>query len=338
VARVTNGKVAIDRQMVAIRDVVDQAVENCEALVTERRHDLSVSYPREPLHVNGDRVRLVQVVTNLLVNAAKYTRPGGRIRVAVERRADEIHLSVEDTGIGIVPRMLSRVFELFTQAPGAEPARGGMGVGLSVVKQLVESHGGGIEARSEGLGLGSTFVVRLPAVASTPDPPRRMPPARIPARRTGCARVLVVDDDFEAATTMATILRLVGHEVRLAHDAANATLAASRTPHPDVVLVDIGSPEIDGFELARRLRRMRGMERAVLVALTGAASLENGQPASGAGFQHRLSKPVDFDRLQAILVEAGAAASELSAAVSPIADGAVRVMRSHPMLVRRPAH
>jgi CheY-like chemotaxis protein len=142
--------------------------------------------------------------------------------------------------------------------------------------------------------------------------------------------VLVVDGDFETATTMATILRLVGHEVRLAQDAAEATLAAGRAPHPDVVLVDVGSPQIDGFELAPRLRRMRGMERAVLIALTGTEGLESGHRASAAGFRHRLSKPVDFDRLQAILLESEAAASEPTAAGVPIADGAVRVMGSHP--------
>jgi signal transduction histidine kinase len=188
VARVTHGKVAIDRKVVAIRDVIDQAVENSQAVVIERGHGLSVSQPPERLHVNGDHVRLVQIVTNLLENAAKYTQPGGRIRVAVERRHDEIHLSVEDTGVGIAPGMLSQVFELFAQVSGAAPAHGGMGVGLAVAKELVALHGGRIEARSDGLGMGSTFMVRLPAIASPPDPPRAMPAALIPfpdGRRAG---------------------------------------------------------------------------------------------------------------------------------------------------------
>jgi CheY-like chemotaxis protein len=185
------------------------------------------------------------------------------------------------------------------------------------VKELVELHGGRIEARSDGLGMGSTFVVRLPALAAAPDPPRVMPTALNPVPRTASARVLVVDDDLDTAATMATVLRLVGHEVRVAGDAVDATIEAGRMPQLDVVLVDIGLPGIDGFEFARRLRRERGMERAVFVALTGHGGDENAHRASDAGFQHYLVKPVDLDRLQAILVDAGTAASELSAVVGP---------------------
>jgi signal transduction histidine kinase/FixJ family two-component response regulator len=304
VARVTHGKVELDRKPVAIGDVIDEAVENSQALVAEREHGLSVSLPPERLHVNGDRGRLVQIVTNLLVNAAKYTPPGGRIDVEVEQRGDEIRLSVRDTGIGIAVGMLSQVFELFAQASASPDARGGLGIGLTVVKELVELHGGRIEARSDGLGMGSTFVVRLPALASLPDPPRATPVALIPQTTAVGARVLVVDDDVDTAATMATVLRLVGHEVHVAWDAASATAAVTRTPRPDVVIVDIGLPKVDGYELARRLRHTPGMERTVFVALTGHGGRENEQRALAAGFRHHLLKPVDLDRLQSILTDA----------------------------------
>jgi signal transduction histidine kinase/AmiR/NasT family two-component response regulator len=304
VVRVTHGKVELDRKPVAIGDIIDEAVENSQALVAEREHGLSVSLPPERLHVNGDRGRLVQIVTNLLVNAAKYTPPGGRIDVEVEHRGDEIRLSVRDTGIGIAVGMLSQVFELFAQASPSPDSRGGLGIGLTVVKELVELHGGRIEARSDGLGLGSTFVVRLPALASLRDPPRVTPVALIPQMTAVGARVLVVDDDVDTAATMATVLRLVGHEVHVAWDAASAAAAVTRTPHPDVVIVDIGLPKVDGYELARRLQHTPGMERTVLVALTGHGGRENEQRALAAGFRHHLVKPVDLDRLQSILTDA----------------------------------
>jgi signal transduction histidine kinase/ActR/RegA family two-component response regulator len=307
VARVTQGKIALRRETVAIEDVIDQAVENCEALVAERAHTVSVSLAPEGLRVNGDRVRLVQIVTNLLVNAAKYTPPGGRIDVAVDGRDDETRLSVRDTGVGIAAGMLSQVFDLYAQASDPHRRGGGLGIGLTVAKQLVELHGGQIAAHSDGLGTGSTFVVTLPGLAVADRSwasPAWASPAPIPLRPAGSARVLVVDDDVDTAVTTATVLRLVGHEVRVAHDAATALVAAHAT-HPDVVVIDIGLPATDGYEVARRLRQVNGMERAVLVALTGHGGAANEQRAVAAGFHHHLLKPVDLDRLQGILVDAG---------------------------------
>jgi signal transduction histidine kinase/ActR/RegA family two-component response regulator len=303
VARVTHGKITLHREAVAIREVIDQAVENSSVLVAERAHTIRVSLP-PGLQVNGDRVRLVQVVTNLLINAAKYTPPGGRIDVSVEVADDGIRLSVRDNGAGLESGMRSHIFDLFAQAADPDAAHGGLGIGLTIAKQLVELHDGRIEARSDGLGTGSTFVVELPASAAA-GRGTDVEPARDPLRPAAGARVLVVDDDVDTAVTTATVLELVGHEVRVAHDAAGALVEVRHTPQPNAVLIDLGLPGIDGYEVARRLRGEHGMERAVLVALSGHGGEEAKRRAFAAGFHHHLLKPVDLDRLQTILMEAG---------------------------------
>jgi signal transduction histidine kinase/ActR/RegA family two-component response regulator len=303
VARVTHGKIVLHRKAVSIRQVIGQAVENVRHWVEEHDHALSVSFPSEQLQVNGDPVRLVQIITNLLMNAAKYTQDGGRIDVAVERRGADLALSIRDTGIGITGAMLPHVFDLFAQsARTLDRAHGGMGIGLAVAKCLVELHGGRIEAHSDGPGRGAAFVVHLPVLPTLGRPPTPQC-TRLCAAATR-ARVLLVEDDLDVAEGMTMLLQLLGHEVRAVHDGIAALDEAGRTL-PDVVLIDIGLPKLNGYEVAGRMRLVPGMHRAVLVALTGYGTTEDIERAFVAGFQHHLTKPVDLERVEALLLKIG---------------------------------
>ena len=289
----------------SIEQVLGQAVENAPQLVEEHGHALSLSLPADKPQVNGDPGRLVQIITNLLINAAKYTQHGGRIDVAVERRGPELVLSIRDTGVGIAAAMLPHVFELFAQsARTLDRSHGGMGIGLAVAKRLVELHGGRIEAHSDGPGRGAVFVVYLPVLPAI-DRPRRRTPCGLCAAATG-VRVLLVEDDLDAAEGMTMLLESLGHEVRAVHDGIAALDEAARRP-PDVVLIDIGLPKLDGYEVAGKMRLVPGMHRAVLVALTGYGTSEDIERALVAGFQHHLTKPVDLERLDALLLEIGTA-------------------------------
>lgn len=303
VARVTQGKLVLHREGVSIQHVLGQALENARAMVEEHGHALSLSLPANDLPVSGDRVRLVQVITNLLMNAAKYTPHGGRIDVAVDRRGDEVALSIRDTGSGIAEAMLPHVFDLFAQAERTlDRAEGGMGIGLAVAKNLVELHGGRIEARSDGPGTGSSFIMHLPVLASI-DPPAPLQGLG-PCPTTTRARVLLVEDNLDAAEGMTMLLEFIGHEVRTVHDGIAALSEAARTL-PAVVLIDIGLPVLDGYEVAARMRSLPGMDRAVLVALTGYGTAEHIQRAVAAGFQHHLTKPIDLECIEALFAKIG---------------------------------
>jgi PAS domain S-box-containing protein len=308
VTRVTQGKVTLKKERVEVATVVAQAVEAVRPLVDARRQTLDVAL--EPaLRVEADPTRLAQVVTNLLTNASKYSPEGaGRIRVEADGAPGlpagpgGVTLVVSDNGMGISAEMLPRVFDLFMQADRAvQQSQGGLGVGLTLVKRLVELHGGAVEARSEGPGRGSEFVVRLPAAevpAPAPSAPSRHA-ADAPAVRR---RVLVVDDNADAADSLATLLRMKGHEVRSVHEGA-AVLEAARAFAPDVVLLDIGLPgALTGYDLAPRLRQLPGLESVLLVALTGYGQEEDRRRAADAGFDAHLVKPANFDELQALLV------------------------------------
>lgn len=303
VARVTHGKIILHREDISIGQVVGQAVENARHLVEEHCHALSVALPAEQLTVNGDPVRLVQIITNLLMNAAKYTQRGGRIDMAVERRGAELALSIRDTGMGITRAMLPHVFELFAQSERTlDRAQGGMGIGLAVAQRLVELHGGRIEAHSDGPGRGAAFVVHLPVLPAIERPPTpQAPRLRTAATR---ARVLLVEDDLDAAEGMTMLLELLGHEVRAVHDGIAALDEVGRRP-PDVVLIDIGLPKLNGYEVAGQMRLVPGMHRAVLVALTGYGTSQDIERAFVAGFQHHLTKPVDLERVEALLAKIG---------------------------------
>jgi CheY-like chemotaxis protein len=252
--------------------------------------------PDESLWVRGDPVRLEQILTNLLQNAAKYTPPGGRIGVSLARAGEDAELRVTDTGIGIRPEMLPRIFDMFQQGDRLQGKLiEGLGIGLTLVRNLVELHGGTIEAKSEGLGRGSEFVIRLPLTApgSAVKPP-------VPRPERQPRQVLVVDDNKDAATSLAAVLKHEGHDVRLAYDGP-AALAAVEKEKPQVVLLDIGMPGMDGYEVARRMRQAPGFDATPIIALTGFGSAEDHRRSREAGFDQHLTKPVDPEALLDLL-------------------------------------
>ncbi len=296
VSRVTRGLVELERERVDLRAVVASAVEQARPLVDARRHHLSVQGGQGPVWILGDRIRLVQVLANLLNNAAKYTAQGGSIVLAVEAGADEVTVSVRDNGIGIDRAMLPHVFGLFTQAERTpDRSQGGLGLGLALVHSLVQLHGGRVEAHSEGLGKGSCFAVILPTVAGPDSTQAEMPSSRA-AGSAAARRILVVDDNVDAALSLADILRSLGHTVATAHG-SHAALAQAAAGWPDVFILDIGLPDIDGYALARRLRDIAAGRPARYLALTGYGQAHDRVLARGAGFDHHFVKPVDLAAL-----------------------------------------
>ena len=297
VSRITTGQVQLRQEHIALGGIVERAVESTHPLITQRRHTLSVQLPIEPLWVYGDAARLEQVVVNLLTNAAKYTDEGGCITLNMVLEGGSVVLRVLDTGIGIAPELLPRIFELFTQAQRSlDRSQGGLGIGLCLVQRLVELHGGTVTVHSV-LGSGSEFVMRLPVVAHWAPV---LPAAPAAAQASTCCRVLVVDDNIDAAQTLADLLTITGHKVRVAHDGV-AAVAAAVAWCPDVVLLDIGLPGLNGFEVARRIRHEAAHPAMVLVALTGYGQASDRQRAHEAGFDHHLIKPADFDEVEKIL-------------------------------------
>ncbi len=301
-ARIGQGKLGLQCQPIRLTPVVESAVEACRLRIEAGRHQLTVEWPREPVWLEADPMRLEQVITNLLNNAARYTKPGGKITLTVTREGAEAILRVADTGIGIAPEMLSRIFEPFAQLDrSVSRAQGGLGIGLAIVKSLVEMHGGSIQVTSAGPGHGSEFIVRLPAIAEPRDPGPAggaAPPDfldSVPRRR-----LLVVDDNRDVAQSLAMLLEVAGHEVIVAHDGPEALAAAERT-RPQVVLLDITLPGMDGYEVARRLRRLTALERALLVALTGWGQHDDRCRSLEAGFDEHLLKPVSLATLQRLL-------------------------------------
>lgn len=300
VSRVSRGRIELRRHRILLNDVLRDAVEATRPTVQLRRHELKLSMADEELPVNGDGVRLTQVFSNLLHNAAKYTDPNGRIEVATFRDGEYAVARVRDNGIGMAPEMLPRVFDLFAQAPvSLDRSQGGLGIGLTLVRALIELHGGEVVADSEGLGRGSVFTVRLPIMKSAApraDPAPAQPPVQESERSL---RVLVVDDNEDAANTLADVLRLTGHHAEVALSAAKALQAATDLD-VDLVLLDIGLPDMDGFEVARRLRRiLRRSSR--LVAVTGYGTAEDRRRALEAGFDEHVVKPVMSETLAAVI-------------------------------------
>ena len=303
VSRVMRGKIELRRERVELATVVARVVETVQPLVDAQGHQLSARIAPESLLLDGDPVRLAQVVGNLLTNAAKYTEPGGRIWLTADRDGDAAVLRVRDNGIGIAPPMLPRIFELFVQVDHASTkAQGGLGIGLTLVKNLVQMHNGSVEARSAGLGRGSEFVVRLPIAVQPVEqgqdrgtghqPPPPPPPSG--------HRLLIVDDNRDAANSLAMLLTLQGHEVRVAHSGP-AALESTNGYTPDVVFLDIGMPGMDGYEVARRMRQQPGLENVVLAALTGWGQKEDRRRTSEAGFSHHLVKPPEPKAVESIL-------------------------------------
>jgi PAS domain S-box-containing protein len=300
VSRITSGRILLHREPVDIAEVVTRGLEAARPFIRARGHQLDVVPLAEPLVVDGDLTRLTQVLVNLLNNAARFTPHGGRIQVLAERDGTEVVLRVRDTGMGIPAELLPQVFDLFLQGDQTlDRAAGGLGIGLTLVRRLVELHGGTVTAASEGPGRGSEFLVRLPLVQREPTPEREHP-AFAPTADALVRRVLVVDDNRDSAESMALLLRLVGHEVRVAFDGPDALEAAARF-RPDLVLLDIGLPGMTGYDVARRLRSSTAARGVVLVAMTGYGQEEDRGESRRAGFDMHLTKPVELEDLRKAL-------------------------------------
>ena len=300
VSRITQGRIVLKRRPVLLAEIVAQAMETVEPLVQEKHHEISVVSYR-PLRVNGDATRLVQCVVNVLTNAAKYTQPRGVIRVEASEDKGEAVLSISDNGPGISPELLPHIFDLFVQSERTlDRSQGGLGIGLSLVKRLIEMHGGQITARSPGPGAGSVFEIRLPLSKLELREPQES------AREMPRARILVVDDNADAADSLGSLLQLEGHAVAVTYSSADA-LAKLDEFKPTTVLLDVGLPEIDGYEVARRIRASDAHARVRLIALTGYGQADDKQRAKSCGFDDHLVKPVDFSALRRVL--AGGASS-----------------------------
>jgi PAS domain S-box-containing protein len=300
VSRITRGRVELRRQATDVQAVVQSAIETSRPLIDESGHRLEVSMPVEPIRLEADPIRLAQAVTNLLNNSAKYTEPGGRIWVTAQREGRMAVISVRDDGRGIAPDMLPRVFDLFTQAsPGHDYSRGGLGIGLTLVRSMVELHGGSVEARSEGLRRGSEFVLRIPLDAAEPGYPGIQAPA---SAEVASRRVLVVDDNRDAADSLGVLLTLLGLETRTAHD-GTAALEAFDEFRPALVLLDLGMPRMNGYELAQRLRQHPHGRFATIVAITGWGHERDRLRSAESGIDHHLVKPVDVEELRQLLAK-----------------------------------
>jgi CheY-like chemotaxis protein/anti-sigma regulatory factor (Ser/Thr protein kinase) len=301
VNRITRGRVTLSCAPVEAAEVVRKAVEIAGPLVEERRHALMIDVPRGHV-IEGDEVRLAQVIANLLTNSAKYTPPGGHIRVRSAREGETIVVTVTDDGIGIAPELLPRVFDLFVQGRrGLDRSEGGLGIGLTIVRRLVEMHGGQIRISSAGVGRGTEVVVRLPAAKGARVEAAREEEEEERAAAPKRRRVLVVDDNADAADLLAELLTAAGHEVVVAYDGEQAIERNAEKPC-DVAILDLGLPGIDGFEVAERLRA-RGDGGPTLVALSGYGLENDRRMTARAGFVRHFVKPVDPDRLLAVIAE-----------------------------------
>ena len=297
VSRITRGQFELRKELVDVADVLSRAVETSRPQMELRRHSLTVDLPEGPIWAEADPARLEQVAGNLLNNAAKYSDPGGDIRLALSVEGSMARIRVQDNGLGIARGMLPRIFDLFTQEERSlDRSHGGLGIGLTLVKRLVEMHGGSVEAFSDGAGCGSTFVVTIPILTSAVEPVA--PPTRAQSARLG--KVLVVDDNVDAAHALAGLLEIAGHEVFLAHDGP-AALEAARRVRPDSVLLDIGLPGMDGYEVARSLRADSTLNQTRLIALTGYGQENDRHRSRSAGFDYHLVKPVDMSVLENLL-------------------------------------
>ncbi|HEY6863135.1 MAG TPA: PAS domain S-box protein [Burkholderiales bacterium] len=300
VARVSRGTMELRKELIDVDVAVASAVEAVRPLVQDQRHQLTVAVPPRTLWVDADPARLEQVLINLLTNAIKYTDPGGHIWITAETQGEEVVLRVRDSGIGVDPVMLPRIFELFVQAERRmDRAVGGVGIGLSLVKKLIELHGGTVQAFSAGLGKGTELVVRLPAAKTPEAGGAQSRTDGVPSDLFGL-RILVVDDNINAADSLATLLELAGHEVRVAYEGEAALLVAEAFK-PQVVLLDIGMPGMDGYEVGRALRQKPQTRSALLVAITGWGAPDDLRRSKEAGFDHHLVKPVEPAALQRLL-------------------------------------
>jgi signal transduction histidine kinase/ActR/RegA family two-component response regulator len=291
VSRISRNRLALRRERVELATIVNNAVEACRPQIDAARHSLTIDLPSQPLVLHADAARLVQVIGNLLTNAAKYTEPGGRIALAARREGEEVAISVRDNGCGIPPELLPRAFEMFSQLDATlDRAQGGLGIGLTLVQRLVEMHEGTVTALSEGQGRGTEFIIRLPVL-----------PAEVPAKRqvestspsqSSRRKILVVDDNRDSATTLAMLLKITGNDLQTAHDGQEAVTKAEQF-RPEVILLDLGMPIMDGYEACRAIRLHPWGQRMKIVALTGWGQESDRRQSREAGFDAHLVKPVE---------------------------------------------
>lgn len=301
VSRISRGKIELKRAPMNLTSALQQALEVSKPLIDAAGHDLTIDVPPGPLLVDADPIRLAQVFGNLLNNAAKYTNPGGRLRLTVGRDGDCVTVSVGDNGIGIPPPMLPKIFEMFAQVDQSlQRTQGGLGIGLSIARRLVEMHGGTLDARSEGPGRGSEFIVRLPLLAAADT--ENKPTERTKHEHGGAhpRRILIADDNQDAAASLALVLEMKGHEVRTARDGHEA-LQVAESFKPDVAVLDIGMPLLDGYRVCERLRAVPAGSEMLIIALTGWGQTEDKLRSEKAGFDHHLIKPAEVDALEALL-------------------------------------
>jgi CheY-like chemotaxis protein/nitrogen-specific signal transduction histidine kinase len=303
VSRISRGRLELRKTPMALALAVESALESCNSLFSSREHEITLSIAPEPLVVEGDFARLAQVFVNLLSNSAKYTNPGGRIRVSLEKDGDNALVSVHDSGVGIPRDALGSVFDMFSQIQSHKRlAAGGLGIGLALVRSLVHMHGGSVEAHSEGPGTGSVFLVRLPLLqAASSAAPARRPDAdaSAPARR----RILVADDNIDAADTLAMLLEMQGHETRTATDGSQAVELAAAF-RPDIIFMDVGMPRVDGLEATRQIRAQPWGNSILIVALTGWGQPNDRRQTHEVGMNLHLVKPIDLEGIAAVLAHA----------------------------------
>jgi CheY-like chemotaxis protein/nitrogen-specific signal transduction histidine kinase len=301
ISRVTTGKIRLHEEETDLRGILERAIEATRPLIEQRKHELTVTLPPDPIWLRADATRIEQVVVNLLNNAAKYTDEGGHIWLTADREGDFALLRVRDNGIGIGPELIPHIFDLFSQGNRTlERAQGGLGIGLTLVQKIVELHRGSVEAQSRGAGKGTEFTVRLPMVVSASMKESMASQTVLPPSQT--ARVLIVDDNVDAADSIAMILRLSGHDVQVAYSGQSALETAAQY-QPNIIFLDIGLPEIDGYEIARRLRQRPPSKDVWLIAMTGYGQDSDRQQSQEAGFDYHLVKPVNTQELEQLVAK-----------------------------------
>jgi signal transduction histidine kinase len=307
VSRVSQGKIQLRKERVALSDIVKTAVDASNPLIIAGRHALRFDTPDDPIWLDADLMRLSQVISNLLNNAAKYTPEGGAIVLSTRQEGAEAIVTVSDNGVGIPSDMLPRVFDLFTQVrDNLDRSHGGLGIGLALVKQLVEMHGGSITAESDGPGKGSAFYVRLPVMELAPAAPNVTEPDLRPSPSNGALKVLIVDDNVDVAQTIGWMMETIGHDYRMVHEGKLAVPTA-QDYRPDAILLDIGMPGMDGYAVCRALREQPLFDNTVIIAQTGWGQTQAGAASGESGFDHHLVKPVTMDRLEELLADVASA-------------------------------
>jgi PAS domain S-box-containing protein len=302
VSRISRNRLELRLERTDLARVIQQAIETCQPMIDAFRHRVELDLPREPIFLSADPVRLAQVFGNLLHNACKYTPPGGRVSVRAERVGQDVCVVVADSGVGISPDILPNVFDMFAQANSAiDHSQGGLGIGLTLVKRLVELHGGSVTASSDGQGRGSQFTVRLPLITSSPAA-APIPPLEPKTKASPARRILVVDDNRDSAKSLAMLLKVLGHETHVAHDGLEA-LERADALQPEVVLLDIGLPKMNGYDVCREIRQRLWGKTAVIVALTGWGQEEDRRKSKDAGFDRHLTKPAELKVLVSLLAD-----------------------------------